>query len=99
MANRPALAALSSFVSQQTAYNASLLVHIPSIYDVLQYHQNNSEPYPTELISLCKWIHERGQGVLEGLIVHQPPPVDKAIDQNNVDWHKVRDFYASFSSA
>jgi hypothetical protein len=89
MANRPAIHALSRFISEPTALNASHLVGIPSIYEALQYHTRRHENYPGNLIALCKWVHDRGQGVLNGLIVHSAPPIDPTARESDIGWRAV----------
>jgi len=89
MTNRPALQALSTFLSQPTTVNASCLVIIPCIYDVLQYHESRQENYPGNLLQLCHWIYERGHGALVGLIVHSAPPLDPSANQGSLGWQKA----------
>ena len=89
LVNRPALQALSQFVREPTPFNASRLVHIPSVYDVLQYHDLRREPYPNDLVSLCKWIFDRGQAALKALISHTAPPLDRTASEMDNKWRTV----------
>jgi hypothetical protein len=89
MANRSALSCLANFVIQPTSRNASQLVGIPSLYEVLSYHEQKKEPYPEDVISLCKWIYARGWEVLSKLMVNKVPPLDEGAKSSN-DWQKVR---------
>jgi hypothetical protein len=57
LANRPALSCLANFVIQPSPLNASRLVGIPCLYEVLTHHEQRNEPYPPDLLSLCKWIY------------------------------------------
>jgi hypothetical protein len=88
MANRPALEELARFVEEPSTKNASRLVCIPVLYDVLKYHE--PKPYPTNLLNLCAWLHKRGHDVLGQLIIHK---IDSNIEQleakTDEDWKKV----------
>ena len=88
MANRSALSWLANFLIELTSTQASRLVGIPCLYDVLLYHEQKDEPYPEDVLSLCKWIYARGQVVLNALIVNNTPPVDEGAGSDN-DWQKV----------
>ena len=67
----------------------SRLVGIPSIYDVLQYHEQQREQYPSHLLELCKWVYDRGQGALEALTVYSAPPLDPNAKQADGSWQTV----------
>jgi hypothetical protein len=89
MINRPALAALGLFNQDPTTFNASLLVCIPTLYDVLKYEEQlNGLAYSAMLLGVCKWLHERASTVLQKLIVHGVPPVYSVTYET--DWRKVR---------
>lgn len=89
MANRSALSWLANFLIEPTSSNASRLVGIPSLYEVLLYHEQKSERYPEDVLSVCKWIYARGQTVLNALTVNKVPPLDEEAKSSN-DWQKVR---------
>jgi hypothetical protein len=89
MANRPALAALSLFISQPTSLNSSCHVNIPCIYEVLQYHEFRQEIYPVNLLGVCNWVLDRGSGALVGLITYPAPTIDVSANQDNVGWQAV----------
>jgi hypothetical protein len=89
MANRSALSCLSNFVINPSPVNASCLVGIPSLYEVLSYHEQKNEPYPEDVLLLCKWVYARGQEVLNKLIVNAAPPLDEGANISN-EWQKVR---------
>lgn len=91
-ANRPSLEALQGFVTHPTGINASRLVGIPCLYEVLEYHKSKGEGYPGHLLSLCKWMWQRGESLLKSIIVHQAPSTDESAHLANHDWKKVRDF-------
>jgi len=89
MANRVALDQLSRFILDPIPQNSSQLVGIPCIYETLQYHESRHDAYPDSLISLCRWIWQRGKEVLTGLIVYPSPPVDLRANDANFEWKKV----------
>ncbi|KII92992.1 hypothetical protein PLICRDRAFT_87458 [Plicaturopsis crispa FD-325 SS-3] len=95
MANRPALAALHDFLEEPSDLNASRLVGIPVIYNTLQYHQSNRQVYPPEFMSLCQWIYDRGQGVLNSLICYSSPPIlsEESVSTVSEDWRKTGSHY------
>jgi hypothetical protein len=88
MANRPALQDLHDFIKDPNTINASRLVTIPALYNVLKHEEKNGGNYPSSLIALCRWIHERGKAVLSQL-VHESPP--KKIDSpyDAIGWETV----------
>ena len=91
MVNRPAMKALSLFISEPTTLNASCLVGIPCIYEVLQYHEFHQQEleYPDDLLRLCKWIYDRAHGALVGLIVYPAPEIDLDANQADLGWRVV----------
>jgi hypothetical protein len=89
MANRPALQALSHFISQPTPQNGSCLVNIPSVYNVLCFHESRREPYPEYLLGVCHWVYKRGQGALDGLIVYKAPVVEPNATEASGRWQEV----------
>jgi hypothetical protein len=90
MANRPALSELARFLIQPNPCNASRLVGIPALYDVLQHHLQKPESFSADLLGLCRWFFARGQAVLNDLIKYKAPPVDSTAISTDVDWQKVR---------
>ena len=61
---------------------------IPSLYEVLSYHEQKNEPYLEDVLSVCQWIYARGQTVLNALTVNKVPPLDEGAKSSN-DWQKV----------
>lgn len=86
--NRPALAELARFVETPSAINASRLVGIPAVYDVLKYHANNPT-FPEPVIGLCRWLHMRGNTILQQLMVHSMEPIKEGEAFEELDWRKV----------
>lgn len=83
MANRPTLDRLEEFNKDPSAFNASKLVGVPVLLAVLAQHK---EPYPHELLDVCKWLHLRGHTILLQLIKHAPEEPSTIVEE---DWCKV----------
>ena len=88
MTTRPALSLLSDFIEDPTLHNASRLVDIPSLLELLQHEYQVYENYSKVVISTCKWIFKRGTMVLEQLKVHGSLPIQT--NARDIEWHKVR---------
>jgi hypothetical protein len=89
MVPRPSLKLLSSFVGHPTNENASSLVIIPAIYNVLRLEEKPGRAYPSDLLGVCRWLAERANEVLASLIIHPAPPVDNNMDGGNISWRQV----------
>ncbi|KZP10585.1 hypothetical protein FIBSPDRAFT_757998 [Athelia psychrophila] len=89
MSNRPALKALSMFVTDPTATNASRLVGIPTLYETLRHHEINQELYPENLLRLCQWMLERGEALLRSIIKYEAPVIDESASSADADWSKT----------
>ena len=89
MVNRPALQTLGIFNSTPTIHNASQMVCIPVLNDLLRYEEiHNGWPYSAILCGVCIWVHKCAATVLQGLVVHGAPPTSLLVDE--LDWQKVR---------
>jgi hypothetical protein len=96
MVTRPALTALNDFITSPSTHNASRLMDIPSLYDLLQYEHTVRKGYSEALISMCSWIHDRGRSVLDELLRHAvraSPPVQNDIHSEDL-WSKVTFLYS-----
>lgn len=86
---RPALRDLGRFIKDPTARNASVLVGIPSLFEVLNL---KGAPYSTELLGFCAWLHGVGLQVL-GMLFRgaNEDARDDTVDNSVVeeDWRKV----------
>jgi hypothetical protein len=94
MVTRPALTALNDFITSPSTHNASCLMDIPSLYDLLQYEHIVRKGYSEALIQVCNWIHKRGRSVLDQLLVHAvpvSPPVQNDVQSEDL-WSKVTFF-------
>jgi hypothetical protein len=90
LATRTALDELASFISSPTPTNASQLVSIPSIYDILKLeHVRDREQYKNSTLSLCKWIHDRGRAVLRKLLDQVESPIEVRQGLEHEDWRSV----------
>lgn len=92
MATRPALVDLSQFLLEPSTVNASKLVSIPTLYDILRYEERISNGrYSSTVLGLCTWIYNRAREVLRELTVDtEIPPTFNGVAENAYeDWHKV----------
>lgn len=90
MITRPALQDLGRFIESPTKQNASALVGIPALIEVLNI---NGAPYSKELIGLCKWLHNIATKVLGALFRGlSKDALDNVINGpvEEEDWKKVR---------
>jgi hypothetical protein len=90
MANRASLQVLQDFNKDPTTKNASRLVMIPVLYNVLTRVVNRLEngEYPETWVHLCQWVHDRGQAVLGKLLVHENLPV-MSVPHEKISWESV----------
>lgn len=87
MMNRPALHELGKFNEEPSIRNASCLVCIPVIYDVLRHH--GLGPYPPNVLHLCKWLHKRGSDVLDTLNAGDKTQTETLSRTAGDDWRKA----------
>ncbi|KAJ6465029.1 hypothetical protein C8R45DRAFT_939868 [Mycena sanguinolenta] len=74
MTTKPALQALQAFVTQPNHRNASALVEIPVIHELLSHEKVSTGLFPPITIAVCRWVLERGGMVLDSLIKGPEPP-------------------------
>ncbi|KAJ7787748.1 hypothetical protein B0H14DRAFT_2537253 [Mycena olivaceomarginata] len=67
MTTKPALDALEAFVTALTPRNASVLVEIPAIHELLSYEKGLGNTFPQITVDVCRWILTRGRMVLDSL--------------------------------
>jgi hypothetical protein len=67
MANLTALNALDNFVKTPTLINASALIDIPTLHDVLLYEFATGKPVSSDVLDVCRWIVDRGNFILDWL--------------------------------
>jgi hypothetical protein len=94
MATRLALQDLQAFNENPTAHNASRLVTIPVLYNLLKHEEKERLHYSTSVTLLCIWVYERGKAVLEKLLVHGSPP-DIELSYKTIEWKTVSGLRAS----
>jgi hypothetical protein len=87
-ANRQALVDLGTFIQGPTLYNASRLLSIPAIYNVLK-EETRGEPYPEPLLNVCMWIYDRGKDILNSLWVNDMLPDNTVEASARDDWETV----------
>lgn len=83
MANGSALELLGQFVCDPSKLNASRLVLIPSLLNVLLFHDGQ---YPSDLLSICSWLYDQGRAILDRLTVHES---ESPSTMEELDWQKV----------
>ncbi|KAJ6542680.1 hypothetical protein B0H19DRAFT_957773 [Mycena capillaripes] len=74
MTTKPALDALEIFVTAPTFQNASSLVEIPAIHELLSHEKVMGEAYSARTMEICRWILNHGRTVLSSLIKGPEPP-------------------------
>ena len=89
MTTRPALDALHGFLTHPTTHNVSLLIEIPSLYDVLRYEYTVHREYSDAIISVCNWIYQRGKTVLDQLLMYGESLPRRADIQSKDPWSTV----------
>jgi hypothetical protein len=83
------LNALQMFNSMPTKENASRLVEIPSVYRVLAFYKKSR--FPTRLLELCKWLHQRASEVLDQIVrTNGVEAITDTSINKGLDWRKVR---------
>ncbi|KAF8870061.1 hypothetical protein BD779DRAFT_1456051 [Infundibulicybe gibba] len=89
MAIRSALDLLDVFTENPTTTNASALINIPALRDVLTYEFKLNQRASDSIIDVCKWIVQRGRSVLAKLLVYPAPEHDNVILGNGTHWEKT----------
>ena len=93
MATHLALEQLRQFNKTPFEANASALVNIPVLYNLLQYKYLVFCQYSHSVLRMCSWIHMRGIAVLTTLMVHDLPSKD--FHAESISWSKVLHFLIS----
>ena len=88
MTTRLALDALHDFLTDPTTHNASFLMDIPSLYDILRHEYALHGVYSNAIMSVCRWIYKRGRSILDQLLVHESLPLQGDI-QSEGSWKTV----------
>ncbi|KAJ7210569.1 hypothetical protein GGX14DRAFT_394766, partial [Mycena pura] len=74
MTTKPALDALEAFITAPTHRNASILVEIPAVHELLSYEKGLGNAFPEITMDVCRWILNRGRAVLNSLVKGPQPP-------------------------
>ena len=69
--------------------NASQLLSVPSLYNVLQFEASKGQ-FPVALLAVCKWIYSRGEEVLKKLVIHDSPLAQQSALGCGGGWKVVR---------
>ncbi|KAF9455292.1 hypothetical protein BDZ94DRAFT_1231040 [Collybia nuda] len=95
LATRTALNELHSFITSPSPTNASKLVSIPALYDILKLeHVRNGEQYKGSTLSLCQWIYDRGRAVLQQLQACVTTPLEERPASKIEDWRSTGCVYS-----
>ncbi|KAF8881979.1 hypothetical protein BD779DRAFT_1397130, partial [Infundibulicybe gibba] len=86
MAIQSALDLLDVFTQNPTFTNASALVNIPALHDVLSHEFHLYKKASISIIDVCKWIVQRGRSVLNKLLVSPALEHDNIIRDNDARW-------------
>lgn len=93
LATRTALSCLGIFLANPGIQNASQLVGIPVLYNILESERDHGTgEYSAEVLSLSRWIHERGMQVLDKLVKYPAPGPSTELTGMAVgeNWRAVR---------
>lgn len=61
---------LNEFLQDPTPFNASRLISIPALYQVLKAEKLNGGTYPSPILEMARWMYDRAQDVLKVLVDH-----------------------------
>jgi hypothetical protein len=87
MATQSALKDLANFNTKPTVHNASLLVSIPALYDVLKYEETRKQgQYTVTVLGVSRWIEEWGKAVLQKLVGRVDLPLIAVSVAADGDW-------------
>ncbi|KAJ7360713.1 hypothetical protein DFH08DRAFT_800158 [Mycena albidolilacea] len=89
MANISALDALQAFVTQPSVRNASALVEIPALHELLSHEKDLILPFPPITLQICEWILNRGRMVLGSLIKGPEPPMVRQVEKPWTEYPRV----------
>ena len=89
MMNAPSLKLLRDFIQTPCYATASMLIHIPALYNVLQYELQNQAKIPSQIINICKWLWIRGETVSRQFLIHKTAESDSDFDNDAINWGKV----------
>ncbi|KAJ7065152.1 hypothetical protein B0H15DRAFT_794587 [Mycena belliarum] len=75
MANLDGLNALQDFLKNPSRLNASALVNIPVLHELLEYEFRQHGLLSADVLEVCHWITDRGDFILGWLKEHSTPPL------------------------
>lgn len=89
MINGRALPLLRDFIKTLSYLTTLRLVHIPSVFNVLQYELSKNMKFNLSTLDVCCWLYIRGESVRRELVVHPTADPRPQGDYHNIDWKKV----------
>lgn len=88
MMNRRALETLRLFLKFPSQANASTLILIPALYNVLQYEFSTGQALQPDTLQVAIWLYFRGESVRQLLLVHQDETPATALEPEG-SWRAV----------
>jgi hypothetical protein len=84
-----ALYDLNLFNGNPSPQNASRLLSIPVVFNLLKEEGQGGNPYPEWLLDICRWLFNRGNKILNILLQHDVP-LNSMAEVAQDDWETVR---------
>ncbi|KAL0057912.1 hypothetical protein AAF712_015434 [Marasmius tenuissimus] len=95
MVSARSLPALRDFVERPGWVNATKLVDIPAVYNVLEAERKFfGEKYPADLLSVCQWLADRGTEVLTKLTALRLGELPISVSEGVHDWKSTGCYYS-----
>ncbi|KAG6827240.1 hypothetical protein H0H92_012650 [Tricholoma furcatifolium] len=94
MATRPALAKLKNFNEDPCINNATLLLDIPCIYNVLMHElASTGNKFSSQTLGVCQWLYECGVTFLEMLNFDDVPAKNLNAMNSDGGWKQSGSYY------
>ena len=88
LATRDDLILLKSFISDPTIFNASHLISIPAIYQVLQVEHLEYQKYSKTIVEVMEWLANRIDAILTNLVKNRAP-IEPQKNIGEEEWCRV----------
>lgn len=98
MMNARSLKLLRDFIQAPSYTTVSTLIHIPSLYNVIQYELQKQSTIPLRIINISKWLWIRGETVYRQLMVHHTAESNSCFESDDINWQQVCLVYHSVVS-
>jgi hypothetical protein len=80
---------LKNFIEDPTVFNASSLISIPTIYQVLQAQHGQHQTYSKTILEVISWMADRIEVVWTNLVSHGAP-IEPGTNMGEEEWRRVR---------